>query len=165
MSVCSVPDFPRGQKTCSQNRSISRLLSSHVRAAGWFDHVSALRDIFIICRMSPSPPGAVFAHTHALAQTVGGTWRISKDAAVSCAGAWLCAPARGKEEQKHGSVTREKGRERAEPPCSGKNTRSFFALTGMRHSAAYSLWERRANTLYFSLQYVLFICLRGGGLL
>lgn len=50
-------------------------------------------------------------------------------------------------------------------PAREKNTRSFFALTGMRHSAAYSPWERPANTLYFSLQYVLFICLRGGGLL
>lgn len=66
--------------------------------------------------MSPSLPGTVFARTHALAQTVGGTLRISKDSAVSCAGARLCAPARGKEEQKNGSVTREKGRERAEPP-------------------------------------------------
>lgn len=114
--------------------------------------------------MSPSLPGTVFARTHALAQTVGGTLRISKDSAVSCAGARLCAPARGKEEQKNGSVTREKGRERAEPPRE-KKTRSLLALTGMRHSAAYSLWERRANTLYFSLQNVLFICLKGGGLL
>lgn len=47
----------------------------------------------------------------------------------------------------------------------GKKTRSLLALTGMRHSAAYSLWERRANTRYFSLQNVLFICLKGGGLL
>lgn len=45
----------------------------------------------------------------------------------------------------------------------GKKALSF--LSGMQHSAAYSLWERCANTLYFSLLYVLFICLRGGGLL
>lgn len=67
-----------------------------MRARGWFDHVSALRDINTVCRMSPSLPGTLFARTHALAQTVGGTWRISKDAAVSCAGARLCAPGRSR---------------------------------------------------------------------
>lgn len=39
--------------------------------------------------------------THTLTQTVGGTLRISKDAAVACVGAWFYAhQARGKEERK-----------------------------------------------------------------
>lgn len=67
--------------------------------------------------MCPSLPMNVCTRTHALTPTVGGTWRISKDAAVACVGAWLCTyKGRGKEEQKNGSITSEEGREKAEAP-------------------------------------------------
>lgn len=142
-------NFPCTQGTCSpeQQKHLQAYFYPFMWATDWFDHVSAL--------MYTCTYGYIYtfvarlhlclwlcALIHTLTQTVGGTSRISEDAAVACAGARLYAhQASGKGGQENISVDSEEGRERAEAPWKkypSPSSRSW----GLRHSAADSLFRR-----------------------